>query len=105
MIYYNNILSRVGPGAPIVTEDPNLPAGQQVWDQDAYDAIKVELYKQVKIDGQVVETTLLHTDRYKASPAKIRVGVGEPLPEENGGEQGDPNMPPEGQEGQEGQPG
>ncbi|MCI8566272.1 MAG: vanomycin resistance protein VanB [Lachnospiraceae bacterium] len=105
VIYYNNILSRVGPGAPIVTEDPNLPAGQQVWDQDAYDAIKVELYKQVKIDGQVVETTLLHTDRYKASPAKIRVGVGEPLPEENGGEQGDPNMPPEGQEGQEGQPG
>ncbi len=101
--YYNNILSRVGPGEPIITEDPNLPAGQQVWDQDAYDAIKVELYKQVKIDGQVVETTLLHTDRYKASPAKIRVGVGEPLPEENAGGEGDPNMPPP--EGQEGQPG
>ena len=98
VIYYNNILSRVGPGEPIITEDPNLPAGEQKWDQDAYDAIKVELYKQVKIDGQVVETTLLHTDRYKASPAKIRVGTGaplEPAPEE-GGDQG-------GQEGQENQ--
>lgn len=101
VIYYNNILSRVGPGAPIITEDPNLPVGAQVWDQDAYDAIKVELYKQVKIDGQVVETTLMHTDRYKASPAKIRVGVGEPLPEENGGEQGDQGDQG-GQEGQEG---
>ena len=44
----------------------------------------------MKIDGEVVETTLLHTDRYKASPAKIRVGIGppaepaEPAPEENG---------------------
>lgn len=87
VIYYNNILSRVGPGEPIITEDPNLPEGAQVWDQDAYDAIKVELYKQVKVDGEVVETTLLHTDRYKASPAKIRVGIGppaEPAPEENG---------------------
>lgn len=99
--YYNNILSQVGPGAPILTEDPSLPEGAVVWDQDAYDAIKVELYKQVSIDGKVVETTLLHTDRYKASPAKGRVGTGappEPAPEENPDENSDGNS----EENQEG---
>ncbi|MCI8401501.1 MAG: vanomycin resistance protein VanB [Lachnospiraceae bacterium] len=79
--YYNNILSRVGPGEPIYTEDPNLPEGEIHYDQPAYDAVKAELYKQVIIDGQVVETTLLHTDRYRASPAKIRVGTGAPVEE------------------------
>ena len=75
VVYYNEIISRVSPGDPIYTEDPSLPAGTTVTDQDAYDAIKAALYKQVLVDGQVVETTLLHTDRYRASPAKIRVGT------------------------------
>lgn len=84
--YYNNILSQVGPGEPIYTEDPSLPEGALVKDQDAYDAIKVELYKQVLVDGKVVETTLLHTDRYKASPAKYRVGTGAPAEASEGEE-------------------
>ena len=66
-------------------------------DQDAYDAIKAALYKQVLVDGQVVETTLLHTDRYRASPAKIRVGTGaaeEPAPEQEP-EQQEPAPPQE----------
>lgn len=88
--YYNNIISRESPGDPIYTEDPSLPAGVEIWDQSAYDAIKVELYKQVKVDGKVVETTLLHTDRYKASPAKIRVGTGAPVESEAGGSQENP---------------
>ncbi len=74
--YYHTIISQTPPGDPIYTEDPTLPLGVEVYDQSAYDEIKVELYKQVKIDGKVVETTKLHTDRYKASPAKIRVGTG-----------------------------
>ena len=85
VVYYNEIISRVSPGDPIYTEDPSLPAGTTVTDQDAYDALKAALYKQVLVDGQVVETTLLHTDRYRASPAKIRVGTGaaeEPAPEQ-----------------------
>lgn len=79
--YYHTIISQTPPGDPIYTEDPTLPQGVTVQDQDAYDAIKVELYKQVKIDGEVVETIKLHTDRYSASPAKIRVGTGEVLPD------------------------
>ncbi len=78
VVYYNEIISRVSPGDPIYTEDPSLPAGTTVTDQQPYDAIKAALYKQVLIDGEVVETTLLHTDRYRASPAKIRVGTGAP---------------------------
>lgn len=74
--YYHTIISQIPAGDPIYTEDPTLPLGVEVWDQDAYDEIKVELYKQVKVDGQVVETIKLHTDKYKASPAKIRVGTG-----------------------------
>ena len=77
VIYYEEIISQTPPGDPIYTEDPTLPKGTEVWDQDAYDAIKVVLYKQVKVDGKVVETIKLHTDNYKASPAKIRVGTAE----------------------------
>lgn len=73
--YYNNILSKEDPGDPVITEDPSLPAGTIKYDQDAYYAIKVELYKEVSEGGKVVETKLLHTDRYQASPAKIRVGT------------------------------
>ena len=74
--YYEEIISQTPPGDPIVTEDPTLPLGEMVEDQSAYDAIKVVLYKQVKVDGKVVETIKLHTDNYKSSPAKIRVGTG-----------------------------
>ena len=74
--YYHNIISDAPPGDPIYTEDPTLPLGVEVIDQDAYNEIKVELYKQVKIDGQVVETIKLHTDKYRGSQAKIRVGTG-----------------------------
>jgi len=91
--YYNVILSNVPPGEPIYTEDPNLPEGKTVMDQSPYNAIKAELYKQVTVNGQVVETTLLHTDRYRASPAKYRVGTGapeEPAPEEGGEGQENP---------------
>lgn len=91
--YYNNILSQVGPGEPQITEDPDLPEGEIRYDQDAYDAIVVELYKEVSVDGAVTETTLLHTDRYAASPAKIRVGTG-PAAEPSGEEQ--PAENPEG---------
>lgn len=84
--YYNNILSKVDPGEPVVTEDPSLPEGKVVYDQEPYYAIVAELYKEVSVDGEVTETTLLHTDRYTASPAKVRVGTGpaeEPSEEEN----------------------
>lgn len=90
--YYNNILSQVGPGEPQITEDPSLPEGTVIYDQDSYDAIVVELYKEVSVDGAVTETTLMHTDRYAASPAKIRVGTApvEESPEgEESGENGD----------------
>ncbi len=73
--YYNNIVSRTGAGEPVYTEDPSLPAGTQVVDQNSYDAVTAELYKEVSVDGVVVETTLMHTDRYQSSPAKVRVGT------------------------------
>jgi hypothetical protein len=50
--------------------------GVEVIDQDAYNEIKVELYKQVRVDGKVVETIKLHTDKYRGSQAKIRIGTG-----------------------------
>jgi len=84
--YYHNIISDAPPGDPIITEDPTLPLGQIVEDQAAYNEIKVELYKQVKVDGQVVETIKLHTDRYRGSQAKIRVGTGPALEDGSSGE-------------------
>ena len=67
--YYHNIISDAPPGDPIYTEDPTLPMGVEVVDQDAYNEIKVELYKQVKVDGKVVETIKLHTDKYRGTGA------------------------------------
>lgn len=93
--YYNNILSKTDPGEPVITEDPSLPEGTVVYDQDAYYAIVAELYKEVSVDGVVTETTLLHTDRYAASPAKIRVGTGPAEEPSEGGEE----QPAEGSEG------
>ncbi len=83
--YYHEIVSETPPGDPIYTEDPTLPWGEEVKIQDPYNAIQAVLYKQVKVDGKVVETIKLHTDRYKASPAKYLIGTGPAVEETQSG--------------------
>ena len=57
-------------------QDPNLPAGKEVVEQAGSNGRKVEAYKVVKLNGQVVSSTLLSRDTYNAMKKIVRVGTG-----------------------------
>ena len=58
-------------------QDPSLASGQQKVVQAGSDGRKVEAYKVMKLNGQVVSTTLLSRDTYNAKKRIVRVGTGE----------------------------
>ena len=57
-------------------QDPSLPSGQQVVKQAGKNGSKYEAYKVMKLNGQVVSTTLLSKDTYNAMKRIVRVGTG-----------------------------
>lgn len=58
-------------------QDSSLPAGQQKVVQAGSNGRKVEAYKVMKLNGQVVSTTLLSRDTYNAMKRIIHVGAGQ----------------------------
>ena len=56
-------------------EDPSLPAGTQKVTQAGANGRKVQAYKVMKLNGQVVSRTLLSTDTYRAMTRIVRVGT------------------------------
>lgn len=56
-------------------QDPTLPVGKQVVQQAGHNGSKVEAYKVVKLNGQVVSRTLLSKDTYNAMKRIVRVGT------------------------------
>lgn len=58
-------------------EDANLPVGQQVVVQSGSNGRKVEAYKVVKLNGQIVSKTLLSKDSYNPMKKIVRVGTGQ----------------------------
>ena len=58
-------------------QDSTLPAGKEVVKQAGSNGSKVEAYKVMKKDGQVVSSTLLSRDTYNAKKRIVRVGTGE----------------------------
>lgn len=56
-------------------QDPTLPAGKQVVQQAGHNGSKVEAYKVIKLNGQVVSRTLLSKDTYNAMKRIVRVGT------------------------------
>ncbi len=56
-------------------EDPSLPAGTQKVSQAGANGRKVQAYKVMKLNGQVVSRTLLSTDTYRAMTRIVRVGT------------------------------
>lgn len=58
-------------------DDPNLPVGQQVVVQGGSNGRKVETYKVVKLNGQIVSKTLLSKDTYNPMKKIVRVGTGQ----------------------------
>ena len=57
-------------------QDPSLPVGKEVVKQAGSNGRKVEAYKVVKLNGQVVSTTLLSKDTYNAMKRIVYVGTG-----------------------------
>lgn len=57
-------------------QDPSLPAGKEVVQQAGSNGRKVEAYKVVKLNGQVISRTLLSRDTYNAMKKIVRVGTG-----------------------------
>ena len=56
-------------------QDSSLPVGKEVVQQAGTNGRKVEAYKVVKLNGQVVSTTLLSKDTYNAMKRIVRVGT------------------------------
>ena len=57
-------------------QDPSLPAGTEIVKQAGSNGRKVEAYKVVRLNGQVVSTTLLSRDTYNAMKRIVHVGTG-----------------------------
>lgn len=57
-------------------QDPTLPAGKEVVKQAGSNGRKVEAYKVMRLNGQVVSRTLLSKDTYNAMKKIVRVGTG-----------------------------
>jgi len=57
-------------------QDSTLPAGTQVVKQVGNNGQKVEAYKVLKLNGQVVSSKLLSKDTYNAMKRIVRVGTG-----------------------------
>lgn len=59
-----------------ITKDPSLPNGQRRVIHAGRDGFRVNVYKTIKQNGQIVKKTLLSQDTYRAQPASIVVGIG-----------------------------
>lgn len=57
-------------------QDSNLAAGEQKVVQAGSSGRKVEAYKVMRLNGQVVSTTLLSRDTYNAMARIIHIGTG-----------------------------
>ncbi len=90
--FYGKTLSKESVPEQII-EDPTQPIGYEHVEQaSSYPAVTAEAYKEILIDGEVVETIKLHTDKYIASPRKVIRGTAQPI-DPNTGLPIDPNAP------------
>ncbi len=78
--YVSEVLSETDPGYKDVP-DPSMLIGTSRVTTKAYPAVKATLTKNVYMDGKLVESTLLHTDNYKALQGVRAVGTKQPEPE------------------------
>lgn len=63
----------------IFTEDATIATGYQKELVLRHDGYTAEAYLDKYVNGELTESTLLHTDKYKGNPAEIAVGTGPAL--------------------------
>ena len=70
------ILEVKKPGKDIITEDPNLPKGEEIVTQNSWNGYSAVLYKIVYENGKQVEKIKINSSVYKASAKRIKKGTG-----------------------------
>lgn len=69
------IVKVIEPGAPVITKDSSKYEDYKKVTQSAHTGYKAEIYKQVYVDGVMVEETLYNKSSYKSSPKYMIVGT------------------------------
>lgn len=75
--YVHEILEKEEPGETVYEDDPKLPKGTEKVEQYAHTGYKAELYKNVYVNGKLVERVKVNESVYKAAPKYIKVGTKE----------------------------
>ena len=65
----------IEPGEPIITYDDEMLAGEEVITVEERTGYIVEAYLDKMVNGEVVDSILLHTDEYAAIAEKRTVGT------------------------------
>ncbi len=63
---------------PVYTEDSAIPRGYQLISVQPHDGFTAEAYLDKYVNGELVSSEHLHTDKYRGNPAEIRLGTGDP---------------------------
>ena len=74
--FKNELVKTIDPPEEKVTEDPTLPLNTRVVDAAAKTGYEYKVYKQIFVNGVLVETVPVNTSRYRAVAAEVRVGTG-----------------------------
>lgn len=76
--YVNEILNVIPAGDAIETVDESKPADYRVVTQTAHTGYQANLWKKIYEDGELVDTVLVNTSGYNASPERVTVGPAAP---------------------------
>lgn len=96
--YKNEITEVIPAGDPIETVDEALPSDYREVTQTAHTGYRAKLWKYVYENGELVDTVLVNTSSYNASPERVTIGKpADPVPptEPGAADPGaaDPNVP------------
>jgi vancomycin resistance protein YoaR len=73
--YESIILETIEPGPAVVTYDKNQPKNYVKVTQSAHNGYKVELYRLIHYQGELIDRILLSTSTYEASPQYLIIGI------------------------------
>jgi Uncharacterized vancomycin resistance protein len=77
--YESKVISESWPTEPAYTEVDTLAPGVEDVIQNAYPAVRSELWKYIYVGGVQTEQILVHRDSYRSAPKLINIGAGEPV--------------------------
>jgi|GEM_PF-322200 len=77
--YESKVISESWPTEPAYKEVSTLAPGVEEVVQNAYPAVRSELWKYVNVGGVQTEQILVHRDSYRSAPKMVNIGAGEPV--------------------------